>query len=71
MFFSIAGLSRIAPKMLGLRGVAIHGRLLIAGAANSKHQRIAVIELNDGFEAASSPDRMSRADPFLTFAVPE
>jgi hypothetical protein len=24
---------------------------LIAGAANSKHQRIAIIELNDGFEA--------------------
>jgi hypothetical protein len=49
--------------MLSLRGAAVHDRLVIAGAANSKHQRIDIIELTDGFEAASSPDRMSRPDP--------
>jgi hypothetical protein len=65
MIFSIAGVSRIAAKMLSLRGAAVHDRLLNAGAANSEHQRIDIIELDDGFEAASSPDRMSRPDPKL------
>jgi len=69
MIFSIAGVSRIAAKMLSLRGAAVHDRLVIAGAANSKHQRIDIIELNDGFEAASSPDRMSRPDPIAVLQL--
>jgi hypothetical protein len=61
--------SRIAAKMLSLRGAAVHDRLVIAGAANSKHQGIDIIELNDGFEAASSPDRMSRPDPIAVLQL--
>jgi hypothetical protein len=66
MIFSIAGVSRIAAKMLSLRGAAVHDRLVIAGAANSEHQRTDIIDLDDGFEAASSPDRMSRPNPNRT-----
>jgi hypothetical protein len=62
MIFSTAGLSRIAAKMSSLRGAAVHDRLVIAGAANSESQRIDIIELDDGFEAASLPDRMSGPD---------